>query len=209
MNDSLFIQYLNQAEMKKLFFILLFALVAQSTYAQLVLRPQVGINTSSLSNVEDFDFDGEVGYQFGADLQIGNRFYVQPGILFEFLNNEATSNTGNNDGVSLQQNRFRIPLLVGFRAFDIDTDRWFNIRLFTGPNASFLTNSDVDENSVNIDKDDFKNLVWGWNAGLGYDLSILFVDLGYQFGLSDVIDNLDDAPRNNLFYANAGVRIRF
>jgi len=195
--------------MKKLLFALVFAVIAQCAYGQLVLRPQVGFNTSSLSNVENFDFEGEIGFQFGADLQIGNRFYVQPGIMFEFVNNKVSPASGNDDNVDLKQNRFRIPVLVGYRFFDIDTDRWFNIRLFTGPNASFLTKTDVDESAVNIDKDDFKNLVWGWNAGLGFDISILFIDLGYQFGLSDIIDNLDDAPRNNLFYANAGVRIRF
>jgi len=41
------------------------------------------------------------------------------------------------------------------------------------------------------------------------DLAFIFLDLGYEFGLSEVIKDLDESPRNNLFYANAGVRIRF
>lgn len=54
-----------------------------------------------------------------------------------------------------------------------------------------------------------KNALFGWNVGAGFDFWIIFIDLGYQFGLSEVFKNLDNASKDNFFYGNAGLRLRF
>ena len=92
--------------------------------------------------------------------------------------------------------------------FGEQTNRLFDIRAFTGPNLSFVVDKNLDDAPL-FESDDFKGSVWGWNVGLGFDLTIIFVDVGYTFGLSEVFDNLDSSARNNLFYANAGLRIGF
>lgn len=201
--------------MKKIIFLcVLFLLSSRMVNAQLELRPFVGITSSSLDNIGDVEFKEKVGFSFGADLMIGKRFYVQPGFHYEGVQNKARNPSADQE-TDLKVNRVRIPLLVGYKLFNPDTDRIFNIRLFTGPNASFVTNVDDGESQLDIDKEDFKNTVFGWNAGAGLDILIFFVDFGYQFGLSDVFEDLNIQgieganSKNNVFHLNAGVRIRF
>lgn len=193
--------------MKKVLFTLAFAIcLLGAVSAQVTLRPYIGINSSTLSEdlIKDTaSFASNVGYQLGADLQIGNKFYVQPGLQFEFLSNPIDPQGGDEE--EFKRTYMRIPVMVGYNFADAEST--FGLRVFTGPNFGFNlgTNSDLE------DVDDYvKNTIFGWNAGLGLDLiSILFVDLGYQFGLSEVFEDIDSSARNNLFYANAGLRVRF
>ena len=196
--------------MKRFLSLALLVSLCQLAFAQIELRPQIGYNASSLTKDLDFgSFDTDQGIQFGLDLLIGNRFYVQPGLLWETVNNQFDQG-GENGLINFQVNRVRIPLLVGYRFFSPqNTGRYFNLRLFTGPNASFAINKAVNQNSLAFTKDDLQNSVFGWHAGLGLDIAILFIDAGYTFGLSEVFKDLPSGPRNNLFYANGGVRIRF
>ena len=195
--------------MQKLLALFAFLALSQMAFAQLEIRPQVGVNSSTLTkDISLGSFDSDQGLQFGADLIIGNRFYVQPGIMWESVKNRIQPG-GEDEELNFKINRVRVPLLVGYKIFPSETGRYFNIRLFTGPNASFAINKDVEDNNLSFDKDDIKGSVFGWNAGAGLDIAVLFVDFGYTFGLSDVFKGLDGNPRNNLFYANGGLRIRF
>lgn len=195
--------------MKKLLVFAVFIALCQASFAQLEIRPQIGINSSTFTkDISLGSLDSEQGLQFGVDLVIGNRFYVQPGIMWESLRNDLNPG-GDEDKLSFKVNRVRVPVLVGYKLFPQETGRYFNMRFFTGPNVSFAINKQVESNSLSFDKDDIKTSVFGWNAGVGLDIAVLFVDVGYMFGLSEVVKDLDASPRNNLFYANAGLRIRF
>ncbi len=195
--------------MKKILGLFLFLSLNQLAFAQLEIRPQIGVNSSTLTkDIALGTFNSEQGLQFGADLIIGNRFYVQPGIFWESVRNRVEPG-GEDEDLSFKVNRVRIPLLVGYKLFPSETGRYFNLRLFTGPNASFAINKDIEDNNLSFGKDDLKSSVFGWNAGAGIDIAILFVDFGYMFGLSEVFNGVESGPRNNLFYANGGLRIRF
>jgi len=184
-------------------------LMGYAAQAQLTIRPQVGVNSSSLSSDDDLiNFNAGTGFQVGVDFQIGNKVYFQPGIQLEFLKNRVEF--GN--GAAIEESDYdrtgiRVPLMVGFRAVD-DPDSGLNLRLFTGPNALLQLSQDSDEGVLDdLDDDDLKDLVFGWNVGAGVDFSILFFDIGYQFGISEIFDDADAAPRNNLFYGNLGLRL--
>jgi hypothetical protein len=192
--------------MKKVLFTMGFLLIAAfGLQAQVVLRPQIGFNASRLStDVDSLTFGDNVGLQLGADLQFGGKFYVQPGLMFEFLKNEVDPRTGETQDFS--RTYMRIPVMIGYNFGG--NDKSFGFRLFTGPNASFALGAKGEDEAL-IEKEDLKSAVFGWNAGLGVDFSILFLDLGYQFGLSEVFEDFEEGTRNNLFYGNAGIRIRF
>ncbi len=184
-------------------------LMGYAAQAQLTIRPQVGVNSSSLSSDDELvDFNAGTGFQVGVDFQIGNKVYFQPGIQLEFLKNRVEF--GN--GAAIEESDYdrtgiRVPLMIGFRAVE-DPDSDLNLRLFTGPNALLQLSQDSDEGIFDdVDDDDLKDLVFGWNVGAGVDFSILFFDIGYQFGISEIFDDADSAPRNNLFYGNLGLRI--
>lgn len=201
--------YLKPSIMKYLFFVLSFCFIGSITQAQITIRPQLGFNSSTLTN--NFDdaatFGDQLGFQFGLEVQMGRKFYIQPGIFWESANNELreTLDGGNSD---FSINRVRVPFMFGYKVLGDDTKGLVDFRLFTGPNASFSVNKDIKETAL-INRNDFKNAVYGWNFGFGLDIAIAFVDAGYSFGLSEVFEGMASDVRNNLFYVNAGIRLAF
>ena len=195
--------------MRTLLGITIFLMIGTMAFGQVSIRPQIGFNASNLSDdLDGNDFEDKLGFQFGLDLILGNRFYVQPGIFWESATNELKQEiNGSNNEFTV--NRIRVPVLIGYKMFGNQTaNGFFDMRVFTGPNVAFAINKDLDKAPL-FQKGDFKDAIWGWNAGIGVDLAILFVDAGYTFGLSEVFDNVDSMARNNLFYVNAGLRIGF
>jgi len=194
--------------MKNTFFLVILMTLTYNATAQFSLRPQIGYNSSTIiKRFQDQQFGPESGFQFGVDMQIGKQFYIQPGILWESANNELRDMiNGNNSG--FQVNRVRVPVMIGYKLIGPDVGGLVDARIFTGPNASFVINKDLKQTSL-ISKDDFQNAVYGWNIGAGFDVAIVFVDLGYSFGLSEVFEKAASDARNNLFYVNAGLRIGF
>lgn len=193
--------------MKKIIFTLaltVFGLYTAS--AQMSLRLFLGANSSTLTDIDSANFDSKVGYQIGADLQFGSKFYVQPGIQFEYV-----ANTVVDPRTSIEEDYKRtnmsIPLLVGYSFGGADSN--WGLRLFTGPNATFNLGEKKEDEST-FENFDLNSVIWSWKAGAGVDfLSIFFIDIGYQFGLSEVFSDLEESPKNNIFYGNAGLRIRF
>lgn len=191
-----------------LFLITLLMSISIYATAQFSLRPQIGYNSSVITkNFNDLTFGTEAGFQFGIDAQIGRDFYIQPGIIWESANNELRESLNTNT-ISMQVNRIRIPVMLGYKLLGSETSGLIDFRAYTGPNVSFVVDKDLDNTSL-ISKNDFKNAVYGWNAGIGLDLALLFVDAGYSFGLSEIFESMASSARNNIFYANVGVRIGF
>lgn len=174
-------------------------------FAQVSLRPQAGFNSSNLTkDLERAEFSDQLGFQFGVDLQMGNKFYIQPGILWESNKNELKERIDDRTA-ELTVSRIRIPVMLGYRLIS-DEASTIDARIFTGPNASFTVSKNLDETSL-LSKDDFKGAIYGWNMGIGVDIAIFFVDAGYQFGLNEVFEDVASSARNNLAYVNAGLRL--
>ncbi len=189
--------------MKNTLLILLGVLLCTTLFAQAVLRPQVGISFSSFTdNLNEIEFNDELGYSFGADLQIGNKLYIQPGFFLDFRKNEGED---DSDVFDLNRTNLRIPLYIGYN-FGYELDGDFGFRIFAGPN--FLFN--IDDTADNIDSDlEINDTLWAATGGVGLDISIFFVDAGYELGLSEVFKDIEDSPKANLFFVNAGLRTRF
>lgn len=179
---------------------------------QISVRPYAGLNSSSIQGepADIIDFDNGTGFQVGVDVQLGRRLYIQPGVQLEFLKNNATLRTAVDTEGSLNRTGLRIPLMVGYRLFSENSDAGFNLRFFTGPNA-FLQLSTSSDDDLNLNDSALSDVIWGWNAGAGLDISIFFIDVGYQAGISDLSDDTQMATqaRNNVFYGNAGLRLYF
>jgi hypothetical protein len=194
--------------MKHFAFLIVALLAGPALLAQISLRPQVGLNSSTLSkDLDEVEFKEQVGYQFGLDLQIGENVYIQPGFFFEAINNKVGL-VDLDEELDMTISRLRIPIMLGYKFAGPESDRILDFRLFTGPNLSFVVSRDL-KDAFTFGDDDFKDIVWGWNVGAGLDIAIVFVDFGYQFGLSEVFDDLDTNAKNNLWYANAGIRLGF
>ena len=80
----------------------------------------------------------------------------------------------------------------------------------------FLSKTEYDDGEFN-ENIDWNDSQWGAQVGAGVDVSIFFVDVGYEFGLTNshdglqgedsIFDNFDEVKQNT-FYVNAGLRLR-
>jgi hypothetical protein len=194
--------------MKRLLTIGLMLFIAQSVvFGQLSLRPQAGINFASFTeDLADENWTSNVGYQFGLDLQIGGALYVQPGMNYQ----QTVLTYEGAEDIKLTTSRLNIPVLVGFKFFEQE-DASFGLRVFGGPNLALHLGEDFEEAIEGLSGDDFESAQWSVLAGAGLDLGIFFLDLGYKWGLTDVISStdLDSDTNKHIFIANVGVRIGF
>ena len=87
----------------------------------------------------------------------------------------------------------------------------FNVRIFGGFDGSHIRSVDHSNKSNktdDIEADDFTNLIVSADFGMGLDIFIFYVDLGYQLGLTPVYTGGDQA-KANAFYSNIGLRLSF
>ena len=194
--------------MKNAISLLVLLMISMSASAQFSIRPQIGYNSSSFTdNFNNVTIDKDGGFQFGIDVQIGRQFYIQPGIFWESANNNLRDMVSSSSS-TFQVDRLKVPVLFGYKFLGPDVAGLVDARIFTGPHAAFVMDRNIKEESL-LRKNDFQNAVYGWNVGVGFDVAILFVDAGYSFGLSKVFKNLEPDTRNNMFYANVGLRLGF
>ena len=157
---------------------------------------------------------GRPGYQFGAALTFGSRFYVQPGFQYAIISSEVVNeNTVSGEELIDQTtiNTISVPLKVGFRLIDPETENLFNVRVFGGFDGSHVISVDhsTKSNGIDdIDASDFSNLIMSADFGLGLDIFIFYIDMGYQLGLTPVYTGGDDS-KANAFYSNIGLRLSF
>jgi len=156
---------------------------------------------------------GRPGYQFGAAVTFGERFFVQPGIEYATLSTKMVNkNTANGTELTDETtlNVFSIPLKMGFRLIDPESENIINVRIFGGFAGHHVTkvNHTTKSGAFDITKDDYTNLIMNADFGLGIDIFIFYLDMGYQLGLSPVHSSGDLAKANS-FYTNLGLRLSF
>jgi hypothetical protein len=188
--------------MKLTVLIFAFLFFAGSTFGQTSFKPGVGLNFTSITATSD-DVSGKIGYQFGGSVQFGKKFYIEPGLFYMSENAEATTNTSGVTTVSDSQlNGFRVPLAIGFNILG-NTDSAFALRAFGGGSAFFLSKVSND-----LVKSDFNSPTWGVFAGVGADFAIIFIDLSYEWSVSNVQKNVTaiDFGKSNGIFLTAGLR---
>ena len=203
--------------------ILLFVFATTLSFGQSIdVRGFVGFNLLQLTSDEGSSLingvlhnrtvSGRPGYQFGAAVTFGKQFYVQPGFTMGRVSTKVV-NKNNVTGEELTDettlSTFSIPLKVGVRLINPEIENIFNVRLFAGIDGSHVTSvnhSTKSGQTDDISEDDYSNLIMSADFGMGLDISILFIDLGYQLGISPVYSGGDQA-KANAFYGNVGIRI--
>ena len=208
----------------KLLFAICFSIALSATAQNFDIRGYGGFNVFQLSSdqgttlidgaIHSQTVSGRPGFQFGAALTFGGQMYVQPGIQFTTLstkvvNSNSATGTEFTDETTLSV--FSVPLKIGFRLIDPEKENIFNIRIFGGFDGHHVTGVNHTKKSGKIDdyeKDDFSNLIVNADFGMGVDLFFLFVDAGYQLGLSPVYSGGDQATAS-AFYTNFGIKIGF
>lgn len=179
------------------------------------IRLSGGYNGSNIREAGTERWIGKAGYQFGADLQLGGQWFLQPGVHFQVRNLNYTlagfdangNATGTDTEFRYTERALRVPIMLGFNLMDPDDDPAFNIYALGGPSVLFNLNADLDNDALTVETTSNQ---WYLGIGGGLNFSFLFAEAGYDLAMSNVFkgNGLDTNPRVNQARIQAGIRLR-
>ena len=167
-----------------------------------VIKPAIGINFSDFSKEPvTGKYSSQVGWQIGGSIAFGERFYFEPGIFYAQKSTNYTS-SGSTADQKFNISGVRIPVGIGFKLLGTEKSP-INIRVMGGGSAFILT-SVSDGN-----KSDYSSPTWGVYAGAGVDFLMLFVDVKYEWSLTNVQKDISqvDIGKSRSLFINAGIRL--
>ncbi len=180
--------------MKKQITLLVLVLCSLSAFSQLDLGFRAGLSSSSIK-VDDviktangdteFEYlqgDATIGFHAGITARISFMgLFVQPDILFTHSGGEieVKSLSGENVTTTILEQKFNkidIPIMVGYKFGPVHAQ--------VGPIASIMLSSTSEIANVDDYEDKFNSATWGFQAGVGFDILMLGVDLKYEGSFS-------------------------
>ncbi|HKK74751.1 MAG TPA: outer membrane beta-barrel protein [Saprospiraceae bacterium] len=190
--------------MKKLILMLVALAITATAYTQVIFNPKIGYNYSYFSEeFEDRSVEGKSGWQIGADLRFGDKVFFSPGIHY-FESENRIESLGNIDvsgnDITFDIKALRIPAVVGI---DLLEGRRIGLRAYTGPNLTLVL--DNDEAVFDVDEIIYKDMAWGYNAGVGIDFGVLTLDLNHEWGLTNVFEPDNIKSKNNRLFLSLGL----
>ncbi len=192
--------------MKRVFLLLIAGVAFVCTAsAQTTLKPHVGLNFTDFS-VTGGEASGKAGFLAGLSVAFGKKIYFEPGLQYVKKSSEiTTSTTTPNWDPNTSISGFRVPVAVGINLLGSEKTT-FSLRGFGGASAFFIT--DV---SDNIDNDNINKTNFGVFAGAGLDIWKLFVDLSYEWSLTNIQEDVSavEVGKTRSLFLNAGFRFNF
>lgn len=191
--------------MKNLLLTLVIAFSCTMTFAQQKLFTvglRAGVNLSQISGNDlslssggkNFSFKANdtraYGFVGGIFMRFGKTFFIQPEILLSqkggkfdvFEDGKATGRT-----IDLKLTNIDFPVLIGVKISDV-------FRINAGPIATFrLSDSgnlgdSIKEYQGRAASEIFRDVILGYQAGVGFDIGKLNIDLRYEGNINDVVN---------------------
>lgn len=203
--------------MKK--FILLIAILffsAGVTFGQFSFGLKVGYNASKLhTGLDSIKSSFNSGFHFGAFFRFGKKVYVQPEVYYTLQGGIFENDIKlNNWKQKVTVGTLDIPVLVGFKVINLKVINW---RVMAGPMVSFVVNSKIKDVSLvgPIQNSDISKLNWYVQAGTGFDVLFLTLDIRYQIGLNQMIKSAQGTTgqpynlnaTNNMWVVSLGFKL--
>jgi hypothetical protein len=168
--------------------------------------PQVGITGATLSSApESLSTSAKIGWMLGGSLRFGSRPYFQPGVFYQQTSLDASAPSdisGDIVDAELGLGSWWVPVLVGFNVINGEQ---LDLHLHAGPSATIV--SSVKDNPYGVTKDDYESMWWGAVVGAGVDISLISIDVSYEFGLSKILkDDPGSDTKQNVARLTAGLR---
>jgi hypothetical protein len=170
----------------------------------LELKPAIGITFTDVSkDPANGSASGKAGWQLGGTVLFGEKLYFEAGAFYAQKSTDITSSTPSGAIDFNSITGVRIPAMVGFHLIG-EPKEPFALRIFGGGSAFIVTSV----NASGLTTSDFESPTWGAFAGAGVDFLFLFLDLKYEWSLTDVsrLSTIDVGSARSL-YANVGVKI--
>ena len=184
---------------------LLVALFAVSVaFGQVTLKPGIGLNWTDFSkNPDDGSFKMKTGWHVGASALFGNKIYGELGAFYVEKTTEFSSTQAGVETTTNKLKGVRVPLNVGWNIIG-DEESLIDIHAFGGVSGFFLTSAVSDDEDI---KEFINDVQWGVFAGAGIDIWLLYLDLSYEWSLTDISTESVDIGQTRGLYATLGVRI--
>jgi len=180
--------------MKKLIVFLVITFVSSQLIAQVQFNPQIGLSTMNVGNPPTgVNFDGKAGVSIGADLRVGGKFQIIPGV--HYLSTVSTYSTASTTTTSnITTNYIKLKALAGYNIID---GYILKFRANFGPSYDFRVSK---KSSVlgNVNSGDFF-----LQGGLGIDVLFLTADVGYAQALTNKFES--GAGKSRGVYVNLGI----
>ena len=180
-------------------FVIALSLPSAAQAQTIEIIAQVGGQLGEYSG-DDVVSSTDLGFNAGGKLRLGGGFYVDGGVFWG-ANGGSVDSGGTKDDVVVSGVRF--PVTAGFRILRAAI---LDLRIYGGGVVDIT--SSVKDNDFDIVTDDVKSSVFSGRVGAGLDFTLIAIDVGYEFGLSDVFEDsagLGGVKRNGWF-AEAGLR---
>ena len=151
------------------------------------------------------EFKSKLGYQIGGSIAFGKKLYFEPGLFYVGKSTEFSYSGGSIPSTEsdFKINGLRIPVAVGLNIIG-NEKTMISLRGFGGVSGFFVTSV-----GDNIDKNEINKSNFGVFAGAGLDFWKLFIDLSYEWSLTNVQKNVSliDVGNSRSLFITAGLRI--
>ena len=188
-----------QKKIVTLVVLLAFSLGGYAQVFQMGLR--AGINRADVTADELLEWDNDLEQKitsgaddYGYHLGLYTRFklmglYIQPEALFTKLNTEVLIDEYENgvptgtDNARIAYTRLDFPIMLGLKLGPL--------RMNAGPVASRVITNESEGIDINFQDGTF----WGYQAGIGFDVWKLLIDLKYEDGFNSQTSTMTFAGR--------------
>ena len=202
--------FFNQPSLLKKFFILVLALSFSSVIfsqgddtsqqkkekkARSSFKVSAGVNINDMSLDSDVGIESRVGvgYNLGLSYKRGRFFYYEIGVRYNNRSFDFNDPT-NQEKSSLKLSAIDIPLTGGINITSF-ADRLVGVRVFVSAIPSFTLNKNVDK--IFLAEDDISDFVFYGQAGVGVDILFFFIEAGFNYGFSDIVNNIENQSFNS------------
>jgi len=161
-----------------------------------------GPNSNTMGGSTDkYDANSGVGYHIGVAWQKSGFIYGQFGLRYNNAVYGFQSKLTNNDTGDLKVQAIDIPLTAGINFLTIG--QIANLRAFVSAMPSFRIG--VSDNHFGIDKDQVNSFIFYGQLGIGANVAFAMIDIGYNYGFSDLMKNFDNTNPSQWFLS-LGIR---
>jgi hypothetical protein len=174
-----------------------------------------GVNLSSVKVASlSTNLENKTGYQLGAFARIGRTIFIQPEVYFtaKEVNVDVLNSLTTTQGVvGFSQKSLDVPVLLGIKLGPI--------RVMAGPVASYAISAETSPDAAvksyftGTSKDIVNRSSFGYQAGIGFDILNLSLDLRYEGATSELKNTLavpsgfNYSQKPSYYQATIGFRI--
>jgi hypothetical protein len=174
-----------------------------------------GVNLSSVKVASlSTNLENKTGYQFGAFARVGRTIFLQPEVYFtaKEVNVDVLNSLTTNQGVvGFSQKSLDVPLLAGIKLGPL--------RVLAGPVASYALSASTSPDAAvksyfsGTSQDIINRSSFSYQAGIGFDLLNLSLDLRYEGAMSElkntvaVPSGFNYSQKPSYYQATIGFRI--